>query len=491
MKAQTFSNGQDASFVLGEVDFTSSAGSTISSDSTFGGATGSTAIDTVNNKLYVSLGFPGNKILRFSLPITTNQQKAEAVLGQSNFSNSTHDVAINRVSGPEGICVGAGGRLWVADAGNHRVLRFDAAHLKINGANADGVLGQSNFTAKSPGTTQSAMGFPVGVFEDDNGVLWVVEQSNNRVLRFDNAASKGNGANADGVLGHANFTASLGGIAQNSLSFPEAITGNSTGSIWVLDGANRVLRFDNAASKGNGANADGVLGQSNYTDNALGTGQNTFNAPKCLGIDNQGTLYVLDKNNKRILIFNDAASKGNGANADGVLGAPTFTSSGAGGRTQSTFEGGGNGSIAVHGTVLYVPDETNRRVLVFDSTAAVATTIPTVGEWAMIILTLSLFCVAVMYVRKPVLVGAGGRGEHLGSPVQALSVQNMYLNKEDFVFSAKWFFLLSFVVTACVWSACVYFHETAMRDMVGTACTGIIGGYLLQLLVLWYFDEAQ
>jgi hypothetical protein len=70
-----------------------------------------------------------------------------------------------------------------------------------------------------------------------------------------------------------------------------------------------------------------------------------------------------------------------------------------------------------------------------------------------------------------------------------MPVQSLFLNRQDFVFSAKWFFPLSFVTTAVVWIACVYFGETAVRDMVGTALTGIVGGYLLQLLTLWALEE--
>jgi hypothetical protein len=65
----------------------------------------------------------------------------------------------------------------------------------------------------------------------------------------------------------------------------------------------------------------------------------------------------------------------------------------------------------------------------------------------------------------------------------------MFLGKEDFVFSAKWFFPLSFIVTVCVWASCIYFHETAIRDVVGTALTGIVGGYLLQLLAVWAIES--
>jgi hypothetical protein len=163
----------------------------------------------------------------------------------------------------------------------------------------------------------------------------------------------------------------------------------------------------------------------------------------------------------------------------------------------SGFSGDG---IQFDNGVVYIPGYFTSPTSRFFVTGGTSlTTIPTVGEWAMIVLTLSLFCVAVMYVRKPVFAlngtGQGGHGQPQQSPVQASSAQNfkqnMMLSKDDFAFRAKWFFPLSFVVTTAVWSACVYFHETAVRDMIGTTCTGIVGGYLLQLLALWVIEEKK
>ncbi len=97
----------------------------------------------------------------------------------------------------------------------------------------------------------------------------------------------------------------------------------------------------------------------------------------------------------------------------------------------------------------------------------------------MLVLALSLFCVAVMYVRKPVLAVPGG----------TVTPRSMLLTSQDFAFHARIFFPLSFGVTGAVWSACVYCGETGVRDMVGTGVTGIVGGYLLQLLILWQRDK--
>jgi hypothetical protein len=67
---------------------------------------------------------------------------------------------------------------------NSRVLRFDNAATLANGAPADGVLGQPDFTSGLFDTTQSTMHFPRGLAIDSAGSLWVADNNNNRVLRF-------------------------------------------------------------------------------------------------------------------------------------------------------------------------------------------------------------------------------------------------------------------------------------------------------------------
>ena len=50
------------------------------------------------------------------------------------------------------------------------------------------------------------MTYPTNLAIDTAGRLYVPDLNNNRVLRFDNASKKGNGAAADAVLGHATYT---------------------------------------------------------------------------------------------------------------------------------------------------------------------------------------------------------------------------------------------------------------------------------------------
>ena len=138
------------------------------------------------------------------------------------------------MNNPIGVHVDDAGRLWVGDYGNNRVLRFDDAANKANGAAADGVLGQPDFTTSSAATTAEKMAGPVGISADAAGRLWVSDFNNQRVLRFDDAANKANGAAADAVLGQPNFTTSVSGLDQDSMSGPNSVCADVAGNLWSI-----------------------------------------------------------------------------------------------------------------------------------------------------------------------------------------------------------------------------------------------------------------
>ena len=73
----------------------------------------------------------------------------------------------------------------MVDPYNNRVLRFSNASTKPSGAAADGVLGQPDFTSGLSATTRSGMYYPgSGPFVDTTGSLWLADSGNHRVLRF-------------------------------------------------------------------------------------------------------------------------------------------------------------------------------------------------------------------------------------------------------------------------------------------------------------------
>lgn len=301
-------------------------------------------------------------------------QSAEAVFGHTSFTaNGSDSVGQNTIAGPWGLAVSESGTLFVVDQRAHRVLRYDNAPLKASGVNADGVLGQSNFSNRvwnfsAGGSTPSANGFetPVSVALDHGGSLFVLDQGNSRILRFDNAASASNGGGADGVLGQLNFSSK--GFSTTSTGFfsPQGIAVDASGNLYVADGSNnRVLRFNAASSKANGASADAVFGQTTFTSSTNGTSSTKMWNPTSVAVDNEGNLYVGERGNCRIVIFFHAATKANGAPADIVLGKQDFTNG-----TTPTAASSSNiylpYALAVDAkNNLYVADGGFNRVLVF------------------------------------------------------------------------------------------------------------------------------
>ncbi|HOH06772.1 MAG TPA: NHL repeat-containing protein [bacterium] len=296
-----WSNGKPADLVLGQTDFVSRVSGTDASH--FNGPNG-VAIDPVSRKLFV-VDRTNHRILRFGVADgLTSGAAAEAVLGQSDFAGKSSGADAAKFNNPIGICFDAEGRLWVGDFSNNRVLRFDAAADKPSGAPADGVLGQPDFVSKAAATTRAGMSGPVAPFIDHNGTLWVAQFNNHRVTRYDHAAAKANGADADGVLGQPDFTTSSSGLSASKMNNANSLYVDSNGTLWVSEFTNRrVLRFDNAAAKTDGAEADGVLGQPDLITNTATTTQSGMNSVRFVTGDAQGTLYVVEEPNQRVLVY--------------------------------------------------------------------------------------------------------------------------------------------------------------------------------------------
>ncbi len=320
-----WTNHQPADLVLGHSDFVTN---TIGRGAAGLYAATDVEIDPVSGKLFVA-DIANHRILRWpSIASLTSGMAAEAVLGQTNFDTTSASLARNRMNFPTAIAIDMDGRLWVADALNNRVLRFDDASTKPTGADADGVLGQPDFVTKDARLTRNGMNYVRGVAVDRNGTLWVADQSNNRVLRFDNAAAKADGADADGVLGQKDFASSRDTLTQYALRRPRGLLADSEGRLWVAaSGYHRVMRFDDAAAKADGADADAVLGQADYLTVTPAAARNRMREPNDIALDATGRLYVCDYSNHRVLMFDNVLAKPNGADADYVLGQSDFTSS--------------------------------------------------------------------------------------------------------------------------------------------------------------------
>ncbi len=356
--------------ILGANDFVTNTNYTSPTISTLAEPAG-VVVDPLTGKLFVA-DRDNRRVLRFSSAAKLiNGSSAEAVFGQPNYttrSANTGGISASTMNNPNAVYMDANGCLWVADRDNHRVLRFDNASTKASSSPADGVLGQPDFTTNSSGVTASKMYAPAGVFADMGGRIWVTDRANNRVLRFDGAAAKPNGSAADAVLGQIDFTTGTSGTTATTMSAPWGLFLDGNGRLWVADrGNSRVLRFDSALVKPNGSAADGVLGQTSFTTSTYAKTQAGLGEPRGVAVDANGRLYVADEGNTRIMVYEGAASLANGANANYVLGQPDFTSDNAPNPPTATSLCYPLSLFIDNATnQVWVPDLGNHRVLRFD-----------------------------------------------------------------------------------------------------------------------------
>lgn len=323
------------------------------------------AIDPTSGAVFVA-DYNHSRVVRYpNMDSLTNGAAAVVVFGQADLTQSNPGLSATALSGPCAVHVDAAGRLWVADTDNNRILMYENASTLPSGSAADLVLGQPDFDTGTGGNSSSKMSQPFHAFVDSNDNLWVADRGNSRVLKFSTASALSNGAAAATVLGQVDFGFNAEDLSASGMRFPVSIAVDAAGSLWVSDeGHDRVLRFDNAAMLANGAPADGVLGQVDFVSSDLsGPNARFMGQPNSFFIDASGTLGVNDYDNCRVLLFKNARLKSNGAPADDVIGQPDFSTSSPG-LSARKMQGPYGCTVDPSGRI-WVCDAENDRVLRF------------------------------------------------------------------------------------------------------------------------------
>lgn len=282
-----------------------------------------------------------NRILIWRRIPTTNGQPADVVLGQEAFDKIRRVSTDNKsLRGPQGVWI-QGGKLFVADTMNHRVLIWNSIP-STNDAAADVVIGQKDFNV-APVTDLTQAVFnpaqdnllnPVSVTTDGQR-MYVADLGHNRVLIWNTIPTR-NAQPADIVIGQPDFTSA---IANNSSKLCP-----SNGFLKDRDGKDTT--------------------EPSYPQRC----NKTLDFPRYALSDGK-RLFIADGGNDRVLVYNSIPTASAPA-ADAVLGQrsmdlnltsdsafPTFVSAADVLRTPT--------SLATDGLNLYVADPYNRRVLVF------------------------------------------------------------------------------------------------------------------------------
>ncbi len=229
-------------------------------------------------RIYVS-DYVNNRVLGWKNAATfTNGQMADLAIGQPDLVTtfqsgpsavaqhaSTYTTGLTR---PSGLAVDQNGNLYVADAGNNRVLRYPKPFSQT-----------SQFPEPDLWIGQASLGGYGGNFPTNTST-----------------------PTAQGLL-----------LSNGSTVLTSSLAFDSSGNLWVLDTGNyRVLRFNasSLATGGGSLTADTVLGQPSLTSNSPALNStaaasyqvlNQFVDPASIAFDPNGNLYVADFN--RVMVF--------------------------------------------------------------------------------------------------------------------------------------------------------------------------------------------
>lgn len=317
---------------------------------------------------------------------------ASVVLGQPDFTtNELKPAAQNTLRAPVGVAYN-GRVLAVADTDNNRVLIWRSLPA-ANQQPADFVVGQPDFTTVTPGTSDKKLRGPQAVWLDAADGLWVADTSNNRVLYFGPVTSNEPAARL--VLGQPDMNTNQQRAAlvdplvkADSMLAPTGVMTDGQ-RLFVADlGLNRVLIWNTIPTR-TGDLPNVVLGQRNLVtsrsnnseDLCEPTGEDsagkktypsrcaaTLSLPRAVYSDGR-RLFVADTGNDRVLVYNEIP-RVDGAPADAILGQvdPTLnqaSDSAEPERVSATDSFRTPVALAWDGENLYVADAYNRRVVLY------------------------------------------------------------------------------------------------------------------------------
>ena len=211
---------------------------------------------------------------------------------------------------PRGVAVDGSGNVFVDDTGNNRIQKFTNTGtflLSFGWGVADGVAAFETCTTGCQagifGSGDGQFNFPNGLAVDGSGNVFVAEQNNNRVQKFD-----GNGT----------FLTKWGSLGSGDGQFtdPRSVAVDASGNVFVAEfTGNRVQKFTNTGTFllafGWGV-ADGVAAFETCTTGCQagisGSGDGQFNLPFGIAVDGSRSVFVDDFGNNRIQKFTNTGT---------------------------------------------------------------------------------------------------------------------------------------------------------------------------------------
>jgi trimeric autotransporter adhesin len=206
--------------------------------------------------------------------------------GTAGFGGDSGPASSAELNGPSGVAIDSGDNLYIADPGNNRIRKVAAGSGVITTIAGNGSAGYSGDNGPASG---AELNLPGGVIIDSAGGVYIADKGNNVIRRIDTSGTITTvaGNNAEGYSGD-------NGLATNATLYGPAGVAVGGGNLYIADTNNNRIRMVNSVGTITTIAGDGTAG---YTgDNGPATSA-TLNKPAAVLVGSTGTLYIADTGN--------------------------------------------------------------------------------------------------------------------------------------------------------------------------------------------------
>ena len=259
------------------------------------------AIDSNGNIYFSELA--GNRIRKIDTlgQISTLAGNGYGAMGGIGaFSGDGGPATAAELYNPAGIAVDAGGNVYIADCWNHRIRKVDTSGIISTFAgNCVGPWGTGGYSGDGGPATAAQLNKPLGVALDNNGNVFIADMGNQRIRKVNAAGIISTIAGIDS----AGFSGDGGPATLAKLYGPANLKIDKYGNIFIADMDNqRIRKVDTLGIintiAGNGFDSSGGLG-GGTGDGGPATAAE-LNLPSDIVIDEIGNVFFADSWNNRI-----------------------------------------------------------------------------------------------------------------------------------------------------------------------------------------------
>ncbi len=221
--------------------------------------------------------------------------------GGPGFAGDGGKAGAAQLNSPAGVAVDSTGSVFVSDSANQRVRRIDSASGIITTVAGGAKDGAPGFAGDGGKATKAQLSNPTGLAVDGAANVFVADTGNQRIRRIDAATGVITTVAGGAAKGAPGFAGDGGPAGRAQLSGPSGVAIDGAGNLLIADTANqRVRRID--AQSGilttiAGGAADGAPGFGGDGGPATAA---QLDSPAGVAVDGGGNVTIADTANQRV-----------------------------------------------------------------------------------------------------------------------------------------------------------------------------------------------